>query len=291
MRRVTLFAVLVFCFFATAVLASDHITISRNWKDNTSNLQGTLAVNVQHTYVDANGQQHTSTTTEWVYVNVRLLNAQPLRKGETEYFSVSGYSSGSGGNINIHVSPEHTYYAYSSGWSTAFGSGGSVYVNLTHNGRIKNVPPITINEAKAVFTTVDKPFKLTFNDFALAENADSDTSYSFEIKRSVFLFPDKLVAKGVVKGNQSPLSEILVTKDSPFCEEGVEYFKSGKKYVVNLRLKRENSAFYTDKFSMEGSFKFKWEKNKGIVCCEKVETVNNDALKQGKRFDHIYDKK
>lgn len=287
MRKVSLLMLLALCLFTSNALASDRVTVSRSWENPTNNLEATLAVQVQETWYDAQGHPHTSMSTKWVYVHIRLVDPAPLRKGEIEYFAVSGYSGGGSSSISVHINPELTYHAYNSGWTSVFGHGGNAYVNIGHNGRMKNSPPISINEAKATFTTPEEPFELTFNDFAIGDNNEAQTTYLFEIKRSVVLFPNKLIAKGVVKGNDSGKIKVTITKDSPFCNDGAEYFKNGKKYRVALRLKREGSSYYTDKYSPEGSFKFKWETGKGIVNLEKVEN-NEKEEKKTQRFNKMY---
>jgi hypothetical protein len=146
---------------------------------------------------------------------------------------------------------------------------------------------MSINEAQATFSTPEEPFELTFNDFAIDENAEAQTTYSFEINRSVILFPNKLIAKGIVKRTEAGKVKVVITRNNPFCSEGVEYFKDGKKYKVDLRLKREGSSYYTNQYSLSGSFSFKWEKNKGIVALEKI-AGNEKEEKKTERFKTIY---
>ena len=287
MRKVSLLIVLALCLFTSNAFASNHVIVSRTWENPTNLLQASLAVPVQETYYDAQGNPHTSMTTRWIHVDIRLVNAASLRTGEIEYFAVSGYSGGSSSSITVNVNPELTYHAYNSGWTSVFGHGGNAHVNIGHNGRMKNSPPVSINEAKATFTTPDEPFELTFNDFAISDNSEAETSYHFEIKRSVVLFPNKLIAKGVVEGTDAGKVKVTITKDSPFCNDGAEYFKNGKKYRVALRLKREGSSYYTDKYSPEGTFKFQWETGKGFVNLEKVEN-NEKEEKKTQRFEKIY---
>lgn len=291
MRRFSLLVLLALCLFTSSVFASSHVTVSRSWENPTNTLMATLNVQVQQTYYDAQGNPHTSTSTKWVYANIRLVNPAPLRKGEVEYFAVSAYTGGSTGssssNISVHVNPEMTYHSYNAGWTSIYGNGGHAYINIGHNGRIKNVPPISINEAQAKFTTPNEPFELSFNDFAIGENMEAQTTYSFEIKRSVVLFPNKLIAKGIVEGTESGKVMVLITKDSPFCNDGVEYFKKGKKYRVELRLKREGSSYYTNHNSIAGSFTFKWENNKGLIALETTKG-NQKEDKKNQRFQTIY---
>lgn len=291
MRKFSLLVLLALCLFTSSALASDHVTVSRSWKNPANTLMATLNVQVQETYYDAQGNPHTSTSTKWVYANIRLVNPAPLRKGEVEYFAVSAYAGGSTGssasNISVHVNPELTYHSYNAGWTSIYGNGGHAYINIGHNGRIKNVPPVSINEAQAKFTSPNEPFELSFNDFAISENMEAHTTYSFEIKRSVVLFPNKLIARGTVEGTESGKVKVVITKDSPCCNDGVEYFRNGKKYRVELRLKREGSSYYTNQNSIAGSFSFKWENNKGSVALEKIEG-NERKEKKTERFQTIY---
>jgi len=286
MKRLSLLMFLTLCLFTSNAFAASYVTVVRSWENPTDLLKATLTVQVQETHYDSQGNPHSTIDTKWVHVDIKLINAAPLRKGEVEYFTVTGHGGGSS-SINVHVEPELTYYAYASGWTSVFGEGGYANVNLKHNGRIKNIPPITINEVNVAFTTPDKPFKLTFNDFAINENSEAQTTYFFEIERHRILLPNKPVAKGILKASESGKLKVILTKDSPYCNDGSEYFKDRKKYIINFSMKREGSHHYLNKYSRKGSLSFWWETTKGFADLQKVNSYEKEK-KKTQRFNKMY---
>ncbi len=266
--------------------ANDYGYVSRSWENQSDEMYTSLNVQVQVVQYDAQGNPHYTTETRWVHVYIRIPEEAPLRKGEVEYFRVSGYSSGSSSTVNIHINPELTYHSYQSAYTSAFGH-GSAHVNLYHGGRIKNKPPVTIENFNVEFTSPEAPVILSFDDFAYDINEEATAIYSFEIKRDVFIFPNKLVAKGQIVRPAEGRPTIIITKDSAYTEGAAEYFKSGKTYLIYMNLKREGSEYYNEKWSPEARYKFKWENGKNIQL-ERINVETSRTTVRNEKFGDIY---
>jgi len=286
-RQQILLAIALILISGSTLLARNYAYVARSWENPDEPMATSLSIQVPVVHYDQNGHAYTSYETRWIHVTVRTGNEAPLRLGEIEYFRVSAYASGS--SVNVHVDPELVYHSYSGAWGSAGSYGGYVRLRLYHNGRIKNLPPVTFKNATVDFTTPDAPFTMGFEDFAYTDNTEAITSYGFEIKRSVFIFADKLVAKGEFPRPTEGQPTLVLTSDSPFVQEGEEYFKVGKKYVVKLKLIREGSEYYSDKWSLNAEFSFKWT-GEGPLVLEREDSQDPKHRTRNEKFENIYEK-
>ena len=283
-----LFAVLALLALLPTLATADYTYVSRTWQNQNEVMSASLTVSVPVITHDAQGNPVTTHQTKWVHARIRLGQEAPLRKGEVEHFRVSAYASGTGhsATIHVHVDPDLVYHSYRGAWGTSHG-GGHTYLRLFHNGRIKNLPPATFENVTVNFTDINAPFKMTFDDFAYDDNAQAIAHYAFEIKRDVFLFPDKLVAKGEIARPEQGQPTVTITKGCPFTADADEYFKAGKTYLLNLKVLREGSQYYADKWSEEARFKFKWKKS-GAISLERIDIETPRVKVRNEKFRSLH---
>ena len=284
----SLFAVLALVALLPTVATADYTYVSRNWQNQNEVMSASLTVSVPVITHDAQGNPVTTHQTKWVHARIRLGQEAPLRKGEVEHFRVSAYASGTGhsATIHVHVDPDLVYHSYRGAWATSHG-GGHTYLRLFHNGRIKNLPPATFDNVTVNFTDVNAPFTMTFDDFAYEDNADAIAHYAFEIKRDVFLFPDKLVAKGEIARPAQGQPTVIISKGCPFTADADEYFKAGKTYLLYLKVLREGSQYYSDKWSEEARFKFKWKKS-GAISLQRIDIETPRVKVRNEKFRSLH---
>ena len=235
-------------------------TVKRSWKETGSGpISTVLAVMIPILESDADGNPVTTIETRFINVAIYLDTPAPLRKGEIETFKLAGAATGNpqSPDLLIAIESDRVYHHYGQAVDTIGSSAGSAELHLTHTGRIPSTPPAAFNNVVVDFTTPAEPFKFKFFDFALVDNMEATSSYEFVIKRSRWFGSDKLVAKGeIAQPEHGGLSAVEITEGCPFTDGADEYFQSGRKYYILLRVKRSESQFYTDEFSEEMKFPF-----------------------------------
>ena len=278
---------------ATSALAQErnYKIVSRSWKETGSGpISTVLPVMVPILETDQNGNPVTTIETRFINVAIHIDTPAPLRKGEVETFKLVGAATGNpqSPDLLIGIESSNVFHHYGQAVDTLGPNASSAQLRLTHTGRVPNTAPGTFNNVVVDFTTPAEPFKFSFFDFALIDNQDSTTTYEFEIKRSRWFGADKLVAKGEInQPEHGGLSSVEITEGCPYTEGAEEYFQAGRKYYILLRLKRNESPYYTDEYSEDMKFKFVF-KDSYVGDLEPSLANTEKAKDQQKRFGHLH---
>lgn len=290
MGRIAFALGLALAFVSAASAANfQYGWVTRDWENPDHSLTARLSLG-------------SGTSSHWVYVNLNIGKEAALRLGEVESFRVKAdfnESAGGGGTIQVTVEPDVVYHSYPAyQWRTTYVSGGTstswVYFNFGHNGRIKVGAPPSVKGASVDYTTPENPLKLSFSDFAFAENGSAATQYKFSIWRRGFLGNDKLVARGIVDRTGEGVQAVEVAENGPYREGAEEWFQNGKSYGVYVRVKRTGTEWYADEFGDAFYGTFTW-KNKGTVRClkacsiEEIRRIEMEAeAGQQRSFETLY---
>lgn len=267
-----------------AQASSDTRWVARDWETPYTQMSTRLWMNTPN----ADGTEGSVS----IYVYVILTDEAALRIGETEEWRVQGryWQTGSSGRVDVTLEPSryyHGYPAYQSRSVSVWGSGSqTVYFYVGNDGRIEDGAAPSVDQVSADYTTLDAPWNLSFRDFGFEENGSAPTSYQFSVSRRPSLWgKEKLVARGEVDRTETEKQEIVVEKDGAFTQDGVEWFKEGKDYVVRLRVKRTGTPWYTDTYGDPFAGVFEWNSQSGAL--RKVEERELPDPRQA-AFDQLH---
>lgn len=248
----------------TAQASSDTRWVARDWETPYTEMSTRLWI----TTPNADGTEGSVN----VYVYVILTDEAALRVGELEEWRVEGryWNSGSNGRVDVTLQPSryyHSYPGYMTKSVTVWGSGTqTVYFYVGNGGRIADGAAPSVDQVNVNYTSLDAPWKLRFRDFGFEENGAAPTSYKFSVARRPGLWGDeKLVAAGEVDRAGAETQEIVVEKNGAFTQDGEEWFKEGKTYVVRLRVKRTGTPWYTDAYGDAFAGTFEWNSQSGAL--------------------------